>query len=251
MKNQLYRAKDRLEKALKRNRFCYWIGHRIKLGKERRLAERQNRAVQQYGLEAMRRVQEVLEAGGYRFFFSCGSLLGIVREGGMIPHDLDLDIALEPGPDFSWEALDGLLKAAGFIRQRSFLLDGEVLESTWFYKHVGVDIYTFHREGENMVSPFFYRRSQERYSERWEHDFAEMVDPHYLCVEKKPVRAADGQVFEVSVPDNYEAVLAANYGPNWRVPDPHWDLWQAPNLRLHPGRRGKRINHCPLKSVQP
>ncbi len=171
-------------------------------------------------------VQEVLENEGYRFYFCYGSLLGIVRERGMIGHDLDIDVALDPADDFSWEHLNQVMTNAGFVLQRSFVIGDDIKERTWFYNKVGVDIFLIEHVKNEILSPFFFRKSGTEYEHKLEQGYAQVREPEPTGITKLSI-GQDNQTFEVNVPKNYEEILQANYGADWRTPNPHWSCWQA------------------------
>ena len=71
---------------------------------------------QEIALDVLEDARAVLAGAGYEAFLGYGALLGLVREGGLIPHDDDLDliaIPSAPGPP-SLAALAATLEAAGF-----------------------------------------------------------------------------------------------------------------------------------------
>ena len=46
------------------------------------------------GLDIIKEYDEIMTKSGYNYFLIFGSLLGAVREKGLIKHDLDLDTAM-------------------------------------------------------------------------------------------------------------------------------------------------------------
>lgn len=235
----LYVLKERVRDSLKKIPFIYRIGHRIKHRREVKKKDALRRAYRAHGLQAMQDVEGALEKTGFCFFYTCGTLLGIVREGGMIAHDYDLDVALIKGPDFSWERLDAALAEIDFFPKRSFLIGDRVEQRAYARQGLDLDIFLEEPlEGGMMRSPYFYRRTTEKYRHQMEYSVAYMHDKLVQRVVKVPV-----QGFALSIPESPEDILYGNYGPSWRVPDPSYDLWQAPNLKKAEELRGWRINH--------
>lgn len=237
--SNFYRFRKNIEKKLKNNHFFYNIGHKIRLREEENKANKLRHAFKDYGIESMRDIQAALSTTNWPFFFTCGSLLGIIRENGVIEHDLDLDVAIMENDDFTWEKLGETMKKINFSLSRSFLIDDIIYERTYVRNGIGVDVFIEKIVDEKtMTAPFFYRRSTETYSKRWEHSVAFMDD-----VRVKKIVTKEIYDFEVNIPENYEDILYGNYGENWRIPIKDNDIWQAPNLRLEPNIRGMRLNH--------
>lgn len=245
----MYRMKDKVGRVLRKVPGVYHIGHHLRVAKINRKKEYQRHIARKYGLQVMREVQDTLSRTGYLFFFTCGSLLGIIREHGMIKHDRDLDIAIMEQENFSWKDLQNTMEQAGFVLQRSFVIDDEIKEQTYFKYELGVDIFLERIVGEKMEGPFFYRANAEKYTHDNEFSYAVMHDTITTGTELATVYNGE-QSFEVNVPNNFADVLYGNYGEQWQTPISEWDLWQAPNLSKVPEVRGCMINHLPLAEVQ-
>ena len=59
-----------------------------------RLRRIRSDVLQKNGVQTVKAVQEILSETGVFFFFDMGTLLGIVREGRLLKHDMDIDIAV-------------------------------------------------------------------------------------------------------------------------------------------------------------
>lgn len=160
-------------------------------------------------LSHTREVVDLLEAEGHDVYIVGGSLLGVVRQGGMLPHDDDVDLAFlcrEENPldiGLTSYRMERTLTANGFTVVRHSLAHLE-LE---FFTDTGepdcyVDIFTgFFRDGM-YCQPFALRGPDV--------DEADLV----------PTRRVTLEGVELPEPASPEAWLAYAYGPGWRVPDP-------------------------------
>ncbi|MFE6963799.1 LicD family protein [Agromyces sp. NPDC057679] len=160
-------------------------------------------------LENARSLVELLEAHDFDVYIVGGSLLGYMRNGALMPHDDDIDLAFLSK---HWHpadiALDGyrlerVLRSAGMIVVRHSLahLEIDFLDDDGHVEHY-VDIFTgFFRDGL-YCQPFALRGS-------------EVVHSDLLPVQRVEV---DGVT--LPAPNRPEAWLEYAYGPNWIVPDP-------------------------------
>jgi len=140
-------------------------------------------------------------AGGV--FPICGTLLGMVREGDVIPHDRDVDFGCFEFPD-----LTRLSKY--FARINSFHNGGEPCELA-FLHHTGVKVDLFR---------FFPGAGDERYFVIYPDEFPDRptitrrFPADLLKLHRWKQWGARFDAFACA-PD----WLEANYGPGWRIPD--------------------------------
>lgn len=160
---------------------------------------------------------EALDQMGYQCFLNSGTLLGVVRDGKLIDHDDDVDLALilkatsEEEAAAEWSALWQRLVDLG--------LDGEGgLKSPGIYKlkaQDGCEIDLFPAwisDGQVHIYP---------------HTYADLCETDVL-----PLRSCD--ISGRPVPAEPEKMLAVNYGAGWREPDPYFKFPWA-----HAARRFK------------
>lgn len=160
-------------------------------------------------LENSRRLVDDLEADGHDVYIVGGTLLGIIRDGGLLPHDDDVDLAFyckaDNAIDIGLESyrMERALQARGYTVVRHSLTHLEIE----FFNDLGqpdhyVDIFTgFFRDGE-YNQPFALRGPE--------------VQPEDLI----PVGTREIEGIPFPEPANPEAWLAFAYGEGWRVPDP-------------------------------
>ena len=157
-----------------------------------------------------------LEAEGFEVFLNSGTLLGVTREGGLIGHDDDVDLAvvLDAGSEeeaaAEWQRLHGWLSERG-LTEPAAQKTPEIVKLTTMGE-VEVDLFpAWVQEGRAYVYPHTYGDLE-----------AEAVLPLRPC-----------GVTGYKIPREAERMLAVNYGEGWRAPDPLFKFpWAAANARF-------------------
>ncbi|MEZ5193608.1 MAG: hypothetical protein R2734_14655 [Nocardioides sp.] len=162
------------------------------------------------------RVTEQLGERGYPVLVTSGTLLGLVREGGVIAHDDDIDLAVVLPEDDTTDAA-GAARQWRELRARAALagqLDLAFEERRASHCRAAAD-------GGLKVDLFPAWPHAGRMF-MWPHTYGELAAEDVLPPVSR--RVAGHQVW---LPRHPEAVLEVNYGPGWRDPDPtfrfDWD----------------------------
>lgn len=165
-----------------------------------------------------------LAAAGVNAFPTSGTLLGLVREGHLLPFDKDLDIGL---PFAQMEAAAACLQAAGW--QRKVNIQGLVNPQEWHGHGVALDLCGFLPDAASsrVLSGFWF--------EGPEHPWSRITEFNDFTLQ--PLDTADGQVWQLADP---EAILVPLYGDHWRVPDPDFDTV----IGAHNLRSGSLLTEC-------
>eukprot|EP00041_Stephanoeca_diplocostata_P006085 m.75267 g.75267 ORF g.75267 m.75267 type:complete len:536 (+) comp16166_c0_seq1:206-1813(+) len=190
-------------------------------------------------LQILRLTSDAFNSVGVRFWLNSGTLLGLLRECGVIEHSKDADIGVF-AEDFADNekvrelvvVLQGLgLRLShrfGTLRD-SFELSfqsedtGLKLDIFFFYAYniTGVAPPARHADGHSPVvhtKGWWNGGTQARTGLKFRYDFPAMT----LCW-----ASMLGQL-DVRIPCNTEAWVAANYGPEWRTPVSVWDWKKSP-----------------------
>ena len=86
------------------------------------------RLMRMYGLEACERIFRALNENGIRHWADHGTMLGIIRENGLIPHDLDMDYSVPHDVDLA--DVYKMLSKCGFALLHGFSYQDEIVETS-------------------------------------------------------------------------------------------------------------------------
>lgn len=166
-----------------------------------------NERLQKYGTEAIREIHSILTSAGLPYYADYGTLLGIVREGGFIRHDDDIDFSVPPGSPSPKCYLQTLLSSRDLVFWRGFEYRGRITELAFWYRGVPIDFF-FSVVEDGVIYNYAYNDMPGRedwipYRERREING------------KFELRLINGQA--VVIPENYDAILTTKYGA-WRTP---------------------------------
>ncbi|MGY1700669.1 methyltransferase domain-containing protein [Geodermatophilus sp. SYSU D00766] len=164
------------------------------------------RALQDRLLDRLDAVRGVLEEAGLQPFVCYGTLLGAVRDGDLIPHDDDADLAYVSRHDHPADVVRENLELERLLRDRGYPV----------VRHSGGHLQLVFDDGDG---------GQDHYLDVF--TAFEVGDRTYLCFQV----GADGldlrTLSEVTLrgrrqpaPAAAEQLLAETYGPGWRTPDP-------------------------------
>lgn len=103
-----------------------------------------------HGLQALNLMNEVFDKNGSFFWLEFGTLLGAVRDKSFISHDYDIDLGVLSEKRIP--NLSQMLEPLCFVKTREiFIPDKGVIEETFVYNGVHIDICYFYEEDENIV----------------------------------------------------------------------------------------------------
>lgn len=155
-------------------------------------------------------------------FADFGTLLGIVREKGLLKHDMDIDTAVLGRPNL-YRYVTMLMERNGYELWREYIFNGKVVEQSYHYKNTKVDVnyYEYTKTGVNTW--LFYRDPALKYK----NNNRNIVRMDYSMIDKlKKVKIKNKEIY---IPENSEQILEEKYSKNWRTPDKGWIYWQSPS----------------------
>jgi len=167
-------------------------------------------------LDALEECDDIFhQVTGKRFFVCYGTLLGLVRDGGFIEHDDDVDVcflAEAEGLEAAWQEFRQVVSALQAEGQRISVVNGAQLH--WHRAGSVLDVFMAWMEG----------------SELYMYNAGGRFPRHQIY----PLHQREFEGRKVQVPNNPEALLELIYGPSWSVPDPmfQWRLTPAVSSKM-------------------
>ncbi len=153
----------------------------------------------------------IIESLSLKYRLSDGTALGLFRDGGIIPHDNDIDIDIVFSPKIDENEIIKSFKNKGYILARKVYYRGS-LQQLAFFNKTTFDVF-------DMV--FWYKKGDEiyNYSER---NFERKQDGKYF--EKLSEIFFKGKKYPL--PAQTENWLEMRYGKDWRIPKAFKSDWK-------------------------
>lgn len=208
-------------------------GHPVTVNKSGRLDQsfdQADAATRRTFVEAIQRVlTDAREVGGLNAFLAFGCLLGAVRDGKLIGHDTDADLAYLSPYTHPFDVIRESRRAERALRQRGWTI---ARMSAGDFK-VWVELENGQRWGVDIFASFY-------------------VDDVYHVVPIRrgpldrsviePLGSITLEGHEFLAPRDVERFLEFYYGPGWRTPDPSYKISHPRDVRRRfgPWLRGSR-----------
>ena len=174
-------------------------------------------------------LQRILSEAQVFFFFVMFSLLGAVREGRPLGHDLDIDLGVHVENDSDKSALQEHLLSNGCTLKCSYTVDGiGLVEQSYELNGIKFDV-SYYKCTETADYCYLLYRDPGRDVFSTEMDVVELKCSHISETEH---RLFDGVA--VNVPKNPELYLAERYGEDWRIPNTNYIYWAGPSTTKIP-----------------
>lgn len=171
--------------------------------------------------EAIKVFLNTMNEHSYIYWLEFGTLLGAIRENGLIPYDQDIDVAMYRD---DWdEKMEEALVENGFkLIKRAKLLSGEIIEETYLYKTAQIDIF-YASKGDTKIKLYDYQTfnnlSPNECIKRY--GGLKVYENCLTCFDLK-----DYTFFEIDtkVPSNYVEHLIELYNEDYMIPNKDWSF---------------------------
>ena len=190
-------------------------------GRLQRTFDRMDAASVEELVAASRRVlEDLVEVAGLDAYLCYGGLLGAVRDGRMIGHDSDVDLAWLSRETHPFDIIRESRRAERLMRERGW----QVVRMSAANFKVWAPLPNGQRAGVDVFGSFYIGDHFHVMATLRGHLDRDRIVP-FGTIELEGV--------EFPAPRDVEAFLACTYGPGWRVPDPAFHFRHPPeNARM-------------------
>ncbi len=201
-----------------------WILHHVPFLqsiRKRYQTEMQNRAIakeraylQANGKAILNDLHALLTKSKVPYFAEYGTLLGLIREGGFIKHDEDIDLGV-----LGWSVdpvkLMEVVLDHGLLLKRAFCWNGQITEFTFLFNNkLQVDFFFLLRGVDGKEFGVAYNDfTEDESGRRIAKKIIGVPKPKFSGVSEYTVNG-----ITTYIPQDYEGFLICSYGKNWRTP---------------------------------
>lgn len=164
-----------------------------------------------------KRLAAIFNNAGLHYWLDWGSLLGIIRDGKLIPYDKDIDFSI------FYKDLPLLKKLVGQINKKHFFCPRACLGYARQIESSGPRV--FYSKINHTFSDIFMWK---QFSKKQYANYYNLYDAGKNITNMCPktffdnLSSVEFEGITIKTPSNTEKYLELRYGPNWRTPDPHF-----------------------------
>ena len=187
--------------------------------------KKKKKNVKKYGLEVLDELKSIFDEFGIINFADFGTLLGLKREKKLLNHDLDLDYGIIID-GYKREDINLKLERMGFRLWRHYIYDDTIVQSSYYYKTIKVDINFYQEKNDRLKTWLFYKKPETSYK----NNERNIVEMNYDNITKTKFITVDW--YSINIPQNSISFLKQKYGESWKTPDKNWIYWDSPSGKL-------------------
>ncbi len=209
-----------------------WLRRTISEASRKRHIASQNRQLRRYHHEILTAFTTAMSELDLPYWLDYGTLLGVIRDGGYVDNDTDLDFGMYLH-DYTPE-ISEVLSRYGFKAEYDRLVDGgeTAREAVYSYKGVHTDIFFYKVEGDRMYTMVAFPEGGRSYEEMVAaYGGMKVYRTTHPYMGTKMISYKD---LVIAVPEDEHRYLVSCYGEGYAVKDPDYDYvtFSAPNRKV-------------------
>lgn len=156
----------------------------------------------------------VLDRLKVKFWLTCGTALGALREEDFIGHDPDIDLGVLAEDEDKADKIIASMKRKGFELMYEWGQRGSGYELSFVRDDIKLDIFFFYKKGAKRWHGVYWR------NENFPYAFpAKLIETH------KKIKF---QGLILNVYKDLEKYAELHYGKDWVEPKERWNYWEDP-----------------------
>lgn len=173
--------------------------------------------------QILKEFEEVNNQLGHKIWIEAGTLLGYVREGAILAHDIDMDFAmLNPKDASELDRIIEFLAERNFVLNRKLVYKGDVKEISFSYNGLNVDIILFERLNEKVISTTMIWYGMNALNKPVD------IEAFYYELPMEELEQVSFMDATTYVPTNPVDYLKGYYGEDYLIPNTNYDWRQNP-----------------------
>ena len=189
--------------------------------------KQKQRYMHNYGYRTIYQLQDIFEKSGVMFFFDMGTLLGIVRDGRILSHDLDIDIAVYVSNEEEKISFVEHLIMNGCKHRYSYSIDSiGIVEDSFILNKIKFDICYYYQGSGYDVCYLMFCLPNVDYAPGYQSVVKLSCTPIHDTVK---IRFHEGNI---TIPSRAEKYLSERYGSEWTIPNKDYIYWKGPSAKL-------------------
>lgn len=188
------------------------------------------RYMKRYGVSCLELIDKCMLKANIDYWVDFGTLLGIYRDNNFIKHDFDIDIGIKKS-SYKKE-LEDIFTNSGMKKIREYYAYDELVEQTWIWNGVYIDLFMYVKENDKLFSYEFYTKGEAKITKvNKKVSICDNLQARIFYIPDINVKRIKFKNIEISAPENIDEYLILNYGENYKVPDKLWDSSKADNVK--------------------
>jgi phosphorylcholine metabolism protein LicD len=192
--------------------------------KSEKIREKKRIYLQKFGKETIKAIQQILQSENIMFFFDMGTLLGIVREGRLLGHDLDIDVGCIVHSEQEKERVSAILLNNSCSLKYRYEVEGiGIVEESYLLNNIKFDVNYYSTDNDKSICYLLYTDPAFHYEDSC------MSVVKLTSKKIKNIELYSWGDICINIPQNPEQYLTERYGDRWRIPDKNYVYWKGPS----------------------